>query len=182
MARPTKYKFNEARKMDIECVYIFLDENKPIYVGKTRNMKRRFQPYFSKKSHNEKLNIWLQKKNHDFIVEVYTSNDIGKLEKKLIEKHKHMLFNISNGCENDWYLQNKEQKPWVAGRGILSPISQTLREMKSSKKKESISLWVKKLSDKQRSLEEVSLAMLNPKKHSKWLDLTSDKLIACLES
>jgi len=182
VGRPTKYKFLDAAKLTIKCVYVFFDGDTPVYVGKTKNMKERFEPYRLLSCHNERLNNWLRSKKSDFYVDVYLVDCIDDLEVSLIKSNKETLFNISNGCEADWFLQNSNQKPWVAGTGILSPISDVIRATKCKDRKQLIKRWLDTLSDKQRCVEEVSIAMMVPMRHKRWLDLTAKKLIACMEA
>ena len=181
MARPTKYKFNEAAKLTIKCVYVFLDNGIPVYVGKTVNARKRFEPYRLLCCHNQKLNDWLKEKSGDFIVEIYQPEDINSFETQLIKTNKSTLFNISHGNEADWYLQNRNQKPWVAGRGILSPISEMLRKSKDKERKGVINKFLRGMTDQDRCREEIGLAMEKPMMFKRWLDLTSHKMIACLE-
>lgn len=182
MARPSKYTYKQAAKLSGACVYVFLGETGPVYVGKTTNIRRRFEPYTAGKCHNVALSKWLQQMAGEFDVLIYRAADIDSLECELIAKHKAGLFNLSNGKENDWYTQNAEQKPWVAGRGILSPISDALRKMGDGDKKSAITSWLGSLSDSGRCVAEVQTAALVPLRYRRWLDLTQSKLIACMEA
>ena len=182
MARPTKYQFKDAANLPIKCVYVFLDNGIPVYVGKTLNAKKRFEPYRLHACHNQKLNGWLKEKSGDFTVEIYQPENIDSFEVDLIKLNKPTLFNISHGNETDWYLQNRKQKPWVAGRGILSPISEMLRCSDSKERKDAIRKYLNSMSDKERCRHEIGLAMLKPATFKRWLDLTTDKMIACLEA
>ena len=180
MARPSKYDFKEARKLTGHCVYVFLDCGEPVYIGKTKNIRKRFEPYAYLKCHNEKLNLWLSKKSGNFEVLIYRADDIDALEKSLISKHKSTLFNISDGSENCWFTQNANQKPWVAGRGILSPISDALRRMADDDKKQAIISWLKSVSDLDRCVAEIQTAAMLHYRYKRWAELTRDKMLVAL--
>ena len=173
--------FIDACRMLGACVYIFMDGSTPVYVGKTANIRKRFEPYKYGGCHNVALNDWLIIKNNEFRVEIIRCENIDEVEVNLISRHKKSLFNISNGREADWYKQSRDKKPWIAGVGILSPISSVIRKMEDGNKKRIIKEWLSTLSDKQRCVEEISLAMVLPIRNKRWLSLVSGKLVACME-
>ena len=176
-----RHSFLSLCGLSIKCVYVFLDGETPVYIGKTSNTKKRFEPYKYFYCHNVKLNNWLTANNLDFNVIVYLCDDIDTLEKTLIKKHKDTLFNISNGNEADWFLQSSNSLPWVAGRGILSPSSYLLSKSKDSERKAVIKQWTSNLPAVERCTIEVWIAMQYPMKFTRWLDITSDRLIARME-
>jgi len=180
MARPSSYKkelFATLKNKEIKCVYVFMDGNTPIYIGKTKNTKKRFQPYSSCKSHNIKLNDWLISKGGLFDVVFYESDNIDILEIELIKKHKRTLFNISHGGDINWIIQSRENKPWIAGRGIMSPISSILRKISDKHKKDKINLWLRSISDEERCVAEIQFFNMTPARNTRWLELTRQKMI-----
>ena len=180
--KPKRMGVTEAKKLGVKCVYVMLDGNLPVYVGKTNNTNKRFESYLSGSCHNVALSEWINLKGRIFDVEIYECDNISELEVFLIRKHKDSLFNISNGKEADWYKQSSNKKPWVAGTGIFCPSTMISKMTKSSKKKSTIKSFIGKLTDKERCSLEVELAIKLGERCDKWLSITSDKLIYCLES
>lgn len=173
-----------SNRKGISCVYIFMDENTPVYIGKTVNSKRRFESYVSAKSHNEKLNDFIRNNKNKKIVKLIECENPEILESELIKKYSPTLFNIKGGVNRDWKTQSKGKKPWVAGTGINCPTSIVIRSIEGKDQKDKVKNYLKSLSDVERCLIEIEYAMKIQYKNSvkKWLSITSGKMIGFLEA
>lgn len=174
--------FETARKLSKPCVYAFMDGDTPVYIGKTKDPSSRFESYQARKCHNMALSDWLKSRSNEFSVRIYYALDIHSLEKTLIKAHKKTLFNMTDGDEAKWFIQSREQSPWVAGRGILSPISEFLRKWPRDEVKDAVKAWLESSTTKERCLAEIEVAMAQPMRHHKWLAITTPKMLAVLES
>ena len=87
-------------------VYRFLDENdKVIYVGKAKNLKRRVSSYFNKTPDTAKLRVLVSKIRDIHTVIVYTEWEALLLENSLIKQYKPR-YNI--------LLKDDKSYPWIA--------------------------------------------------------------------
>ena len=73
-------------------VYIYLDsDNRPIYVGKAKNLKKRVSTYFSKPPKYHKVQLIQEKSSFFEIIVTSTEHEAFLLENKLIKKHQPIL-------------------------------------------------------------------------------------------
>src|SRR5574344_2896608 len=87
-------------------VYRFLDENdKVIYVGKAKNLKRRVSSYFNKTPDTAKLRVLVSKIRDIHTVIVDTEWEALLLENSLIKQYKPR-YNI--------LLKDDKSYPWIA--------------------------------------------------------------------
>jgi excinuclease ABC subunit C len=86
-------------------VYQFFDVNdKILYVGKAKNVKKRVSSYFTKKHENGKTRILVKKINSIKHIVVATETDALLLENNLIKKHKPR-YNVM--------LKDDKSYPWI---------------------------------------------------------------------
>ena len=163
-------------------------DNQIVYVGATRNPKRRFAFYRSNKScHNDRLSKWLTK-NDCFVHVLHKGLDgLFQAERREI-KSRSGLFNLICGGEQNW--RDHAQKPWMGGTGILCPSAVILRNLKMTNnpchgayKK----IWTARsasMTDSERTIAEIQLAMKLPQcnRIKKWLQVSSDRMIKHLEA
>lgn len=167
----------------ISCVYVFFDGETPVYVGKTVNSKRRFEPYLSASCHNEMLNEFIAGNRSLPIVRYIETDDIHNLERFLINKYKPTLFNIQGGGVTDWKVQSVNKKPWKAGAGIKCPSGIAISKVNSLAEKNEIKKAISSMTDTQRCLFEVGMAqdMINDASVNRWLDVVTPKMTSFLE-
>lgn len=196
--RPTSYKpsynkqaeklcLKQAIKISEPCVYMISDMNdKIVYIGKTKNPKRRFQNYKYKTCHNILLNNWLKENEPYFVVIKLPENRLNEVEKELIKKHKEYIFNKIAGGEYPWVRDL--EKPWCAGH-IKSPSALLLQRLQNNKFKHHLISETKKIikdmNNKQRCMFELEVAKDYYEKYQhsieKWLNITECKMIECIE-
>lgn len=197
--RPTKYNIDYniqaeklcllgAMKIDYPCVYIITDKfNNIVYVGQTINPKKRFENYKYKTCHNKLLNDWLIDNEPFFIILKIEKNRLNEVEKYFIKKYKNKVFNKIAGGDYPWIKDT--YKPWSAGH-IKSPSQLILHGLLNNKcKSELIPLiknTIKKMDNKQRCCFEIDIAKEYYNKYKKnidkWLNITNNKIIECLEA
>lgn len=86
-------------------IYRFYDiENKLLYVGKAKNLKKRVSSYFNKNHENFRLRLLVKKITHIEYVIVSTEQDALLLENNLIKQHKPK-YNIQ--------LKDDKTYPWI---------------------------------------------------------------------
>lgn len=86
-------------------VYIFIDQNqKYIYVGKAKNLKKRVSSYFTKNHDNHKTQILVSKVSQIHYMTVETEGDALLLENSLIKQHQPR-YNI--------LLKDDKTFPWI---------------------------------------------------------------------
>ncbi|MDG2348987.1 MAG: GIY-YIG nuclease family protein, partial [Gammaproteobacteria bacterium] len=73
-------------------VYIYIDsDNRPIYVGKAKNLKKRVSTYFSKPPKYHKVQLIQEKSSFFEVIVTSTEHEAFLLENKLIKKHQPIL-------------------------------------------------------------------------------------------
>ena len=171
------------KRVGVSCVYAFMDGDTPIYIGKKKNTKRRFESYISARSHNQALNDFISNNKEKAIVSILECENPERIESELIAKHSSTLVNIKQGSNRDWKKQSELTKPWVAGTGINCPTSIAMRAIKCKEKKLKVSEFLKSMSDHDRCLIEVEFAMKMDGKESvnKWISIVSGKMVNFLE-
>ncbi len=172
------------------CIYAILDVNDiPVYVGKSKNLRKRIDVYFYPNScHNSLLRDFLL--SNDLVIKVleYNPPNLNAAEKFWIKKHKKTLLNLVGGGDQNW--RHHTRKPWMANQSVKCPSDMLLRHLKNRKLKgyEGIKKDIDKIrgamNTKERATYEVMLAKNNypafMKPIEKWLNYTEDRLVEAL--
>lgn len=183
-------KISDLPPISGSCIYAICDTNDiPIYVGKSKNLRKRIEPYLYPEScHNSLLRAFLL--SNDLIVKVleYNPQDINTAEKFWIKKHKKTLLNLVGGGDQNW--RHHTRKPWMANQSIKCPSDMLLRYLKNRERKgyndikKDIDEKRNSMDTKGRATYEVMLAKTNysrfAKPIEKWLSYTETRLIEAL--
>jgi len=163
---------------------------KLVYVGKTSNHAKRFDAYRSPNwCHNTKLKTWLLNNKDDVFISIlhHGKDGLDEAEKKHIAENEG-LFNIMSGGDQSW--RNHVKKPWMAGIGVHCPSTIAISKLKTQDEKAKFLEFVRSLSDIERCVFEINVAMniikASPlgiaKTVNNWLDRCQDRLIQCMEA
>ena len=111
---------------ELPGVYQFYDDEKIIYIGKAKNLKKRVSSYFTKSHESKKTRLLVKsiKKIEKIIVD--TEMDALLLENNLIKKYQPK-YNI--------LLKDDKSYPWIC---IVDPIPDIFYTRKIEKEEESI--------------------------------------------
>lgn len=161
----------------------------PVYIGKTRNLRKRVECYRNpKQCHNKALARWLTDNAEYAICAVVESApaDLCAAERKWIERFKDRLFNLTNGSENNW---RHSSLPWMAGTGIKCPSDLLIAGLSSRRSHRDTVEAVKSLRNAMsladRCRFEIALAMDHYGRYrldiERWLSVCQAKLIGTLE-
>jgi len=164
------------------------DDQKIVYVGATKNPKRRFAYYRTTKNcHNKKLQQWLKRQKSVYVQILHKGlNGLFEAEKAEI-KNRTGLFNMIAGGDQAW--RENSDKPWMAGTGVLCPSSIGLRMLAMSGigDHEIYAKQVRQLksamNDEERIVYKINIAKKMPHNNrvKKWLSLASKKMLSYLE-
>lgn len=194
-------KFHELSACGIvnPIVYGLLDcrDSVVVYIGKTKNPKKRFEIYRNiKNCHNKLLKEWLKKTGSyvRFVVLEDNPQDILVAESALIKQHKDQLL---NQVIDDVVIYGTGGMPWQAKTGVHCPSSVLIRKLmtpcrysgykgKIKAKVDKIKKARDRMTVQQRVNFEVDLAMKfwdsNKEEFERWIKLVGEKLITVLES
>lgn len=95
-------------------VYIFYKDNKVLYVGKSVNIKKRVQSYFSKNINDTKISLLKKRANRIKYIKTLNEFDALLLEAKLIQKNKPPFNSRWRDDKRPLYIKiTKEEFPKV---------------------------------------------------------------------
>lgn len=175
---------------DYAIVYgLHAPAQKIVYVGATRNAKRRFAAYRSPSDcHNSRLQAWLIRQSQVCVAILHEGEDcLFEAERKEIQARTG-LFNLHRGGDQSW--RERVSKPWMAKTGVQCPSALGLQLLAKAKHpqhgeiKKLVSKRRAEMSDTDRVMYEVGLATSFPQTNAlkKWLSMTAGSLLAVLES
>ena len=176
---------DEARLIKHPCIYFIKDvQGNVVYIGKTKNPKKRFEIYKYKISHNRVMNTWLQENNPIFDLLICEESELNKLEISYIHQYKDTnIFNKIAGGEYPWLLD--EELPWSAGH-VKTPSAIVLTHLRNrnynKEDLDKVRKTISKMNHKERCCFEVSIAKDNYEHLSfhnhmeKWLSIVEPKL------
>lgn len=162
----------------------------PVYIGKTRNLRKRVECYRNpKQCHNKALARWLTDNMEHAVCVVVESGptDPCAAERKWIERFEDRLFNLTNGSESNW---RHASLPWMAGTGIKCPSDLLIARLSARRRDRGIIEQVKSLrkgmSLVDRCRFEVAVAMDHYGRYrteiDRWLAVCQAKLVGTLEA
>lgn len=160
-----------------------------VYVGRTRNLAKRVQPYLYRSCHNRLLSNWLLQNEGNVELAIFCEENCRDTEAELIRTFGSQLLNLTNGHEDTWRAH--KSFPWMVGTGIRCPSDIIISSLKSRRypknhELEAIKRIRSRMTLAQRCLFEISLCRDNlggVMRHcEKWLNLATPKLIAILEA
>jgi predicted GIY-YIG superfamily endonuclease len=186
--RPSKYEngltLREAKRLEGAFVYGLADEGGIFYIGQTRSARRRFQAHAEARTNNPILRERIKATGDTLRVLILHENpdDLSATEREEIRRRGADLVNLVGADHFAW--SKRSDLPWGAGTGVHAPTAYAMMRVRPHVRAE-LRERLAGMTNAERCLYEVQLLASWPdplqRKFDRWLSITRDKMIACLE-